>query len=298
MLKDVFYYGDFLWGGKKYRGKHLPLISRELFDQVQAVFTGKTKRAKGSKKQNLAYIGTLTCGDCGCAVTGERKRKKSGLEFIYYRCTNYHRNCPSKAKYYREEVIDGLFGEIVEDCRIDDDRLTLIRKALHESQDDEKSFVDNQIAQLSVRRDLLRARLNKLYLDRVDAKISDVFYDEKRQEWESELREVEGQLVSLGRAERNYYEVGVKFLELSQRLCAYWRLQDNRLERGELIKALLSNCKIKDGSLYPTYRKPFDLIVKGLKTENWGPFTYPRRTGKKFVGSREGNKWGPFSYPW
>lgn len=32
--------------------------------------------------------------------------------------------------------------------------------------------------------------------------------------------------------------------------------------------ALLSNCSIKDGTLTPTYRKPFDLIVEGLHSEN------------------------------
>jgi hypothetical protein len=128
MLKDVFYHGDFMWGGKCYRGNHLPLISRELFEQVQNAFKTKSK-SKGSKRQNLAYIGTLTCGDCGCAVTGERKRKKSGLEFIYYRCTNYHRNCPSSAKYYREEKIDELFTELIRDLDIDEGRIRLIKKA-------------------------------------------------------------------------------------------------------------------------------------------------------------------------
>ncbi len=32
---------------------------------------------------------------------------------------------------------------------------------------------------------------------------------------------------------------------------------------------ILSNCVLKDGTLYPTYRKPFDLIVEGNKTEKW-----------------------------
>ena len=64
--------------------------------------------------------------------------------------------------------------------------------------------------------------------------------------------------------------MGVKFLELSQRLYSYWGLQQNRLEKGQLIKALLSNCTIKDATLCPTYRKPFDLIFQIAETENWG----------------------------
>ena len=85
-----------------------------------------------------------------------------------------------------------------------------------------------------------------------------------------ELQEVEAQIAALRRAEGTYYDVGLKFLELAQNLYRYWQLQQDRRQRGELIKALLSNCTIKDGTLCPTYRKPFDLIIEGLHSEEWG----------------------------
>lgn len=49
-------------------------------------------------------------------------------------------------------------------------------------------------------------------------------------------------------------------------------IQPDRRQRGEVVKALLSNCSIKDGTLTPTYRKPFDLIIEGLKNEEWGEY--------------------------
>ncbi len=33
-----------------------------------------------------------------------------------------------------------------------------------------------------------------------------------------------------------------------------------------------------NGTLYPTYRKPFDLIAEGVKTQNWGGFRDDLRT--------------------
>ncbi len=36
MLNNPFYYGDFMFGGKLYKGIHEPLITKALFDQVQA----------------------------------------------------------------------------------------------------------------------------------------------------------------------------------------------------------------------------------------------------------------------
>jgi site-specific DNA recombinase len=40
LLKNPFYVGNFYWDGILYPGTHEPLVSRSLFDQVQAVFQG------------------------------------------------------------------------------------------------------------------------------------------------------------------------------------------------------------------------------------------------------------------
>lgn len=265
MLKDPFYYGAFLWGGKLYpKGSHPPVISKELFDQVQTVIKN-FKKAKGHKR-NLAYTGILTCGDCGCAITGQIKKER----YVYYHCTNYGKNCPSAKRYYREEFIDEKLTEIINDCHIDDERLALIKEGLKESHTDEKAFVDAQISLLNERYDVLKQRLDNLYTDKLDGKITQKFYDEKREAWESELREVETQRKAIDKAQGDYYDTGLKFLELAQKLRQYWGLQKDRRKRAVLAKTLLSNCTLKDGSLCPTLTSPFDLICGGLKSEEWG----------------------------
>src|SRR5712664_2436464 len=40
-------------------------------------------------------------------------------------------------------------------------------------------------------------------------------------------------------------------------------------EKAKLLKMVLSNCRIDAVSLYPAYRKPFDLIFQRTKTEEW-----------------------------
>ena len=42
-------------------------------------------------------------------------------------------------------------------------------------------------------------------------------------------------------------------------------------EKAKLLKMVLSNCAIDAVSLYPTYRKSFDLIFQKAKTEGWLP---------------------------
>ena len=46
-------------------------------------------------------------------------------------------------------------------------------------------------------------------------------------------------------------------------------LMANPFEQADLAKIVLSNCSVDAVSLYPTYRKPFDLIAKKAKNEEW-----------------------------
>lgn len=55
----------------------------------------------------------------------------------------------------------------------------------------------------------------------MDGAITQEFYAEKRSGWGAELQEVEAQIAALRRAGANYYDVGVKFLKLAQKLYHY-----------------------------------------------------------------------------
>jgi len=43
----------------------------------------------------------------------------------------------------------------------------------------------------------------------------------------------------------------------------------NPTEQGKLLKKVLLNCRVDGVSLYPTYRKPFDLIFNRAKNHEW-----------------------------
>jgi hypothetical protein len=40
-------------------------------------------------------------------------------------------------------------------------------------------------------------------------------------------------------------------------------------EKAKLAKSVLLNCSIDSVSLYPTYRKPFDILANRAKNEEW-----------------------------
>lgn len=109
ILKSSFYYGSFEYprnSGNWYSGKHIPLISKKLFDDVQKALIVPQKSKWGSK--DFPFKGFLKCYTCGSTIVGEEKFKKlrdgSTNRHVYYHCSrqvNY--NCPEK--YVRESSI-------------------------------------------------------------------------------------------------------------------------------------------------------------------------------------------------
>src|SRR5437773_11449176 len=55
MLQNSIYTGDFVWDGTAYKGSHQPLITRDAFDEVQAVLRRKPRARY--PKQRYASMG-------------------------------------------------------------------------------------------------------------------------------------------------------------------------------------------------------------------------------------------------
>jgi hypothetical protein len=60
----------------------------------------------------------------------------------------------------------------------------------------------------------------------------------------------------------------VRILELANKAYSLY-LTRTPAEQAKLLRIVLSNCSVDAVNLYPTYRKPFDLILKRVKTEEW-----------------------------
>lgn len=108
LLSNPFYYGIFEYpksSGNWYQGKHEPLVTKELFDKVQA----HLKRDDITRKSHeFSFTKLMVCGKCGSGISAEEKYKplKDGTvaRYIYYGCGR-SRDKHCKGKYLREEVL-------------------------------------------------------------------------------------------------------------------------------------------------------------------------------------------------
>ena len=107
------YYGLIRYSGEFYEGKHEPIITKKLFDEVQEVMARKSK-PKTKELKPYAYRGFFRCGECGCFITTETQKGHN-----YLRCTK--RKNPCLQRYVREDVITSSIQTELQKVSLPDD---------------------------------------------------------------------------------------------------------------------------------------------------------------------------------
>lgn len=90
VFTNIMYTGIFEHNGKQYQGQHTPMVTLQEFDRVQMLLGRKGKPRP--QKYVFPFTGLIRCGECGCSITAETKKKyikSTGniQEYTYYRCT-------------------------------------------------------------------------------------------------------------------------------------------------------------------------------------------------------------------
>lgn len=261
ILMNPFYTGSFQWNGKLYRGIHTPLVSKELYDTVQGILQNRHKPKY--RKNNFAYGGLLFCAKCGCAVTSEIKKGR----YIYYHCTQSRSVCD--AGYYREEDLDPQFDAIVKSITIPPSIRDWMISAIKKNQQETTTDQETDLGHLKTERQRLDHRLEQMYLDKLDGKVSEEFWREKSDQWTQEKKQILAKIEGSSKPDAKVYLEGFRLLELASRAYDLYKRQDPA-GKNKFLKILLSNSTLEGGSVRPAYKKPFDILARGVKSEVWG----------------------------
>ncbi|KKS80086.1 MAG: Recombinase [Candidatus Beckwithbacteria bacterium GW2011_GWA2_43_10] len=94
LLSNPFYYGEFKYNGEIYQGVHQPLITKDLFDQVQGVILSRSKNRK--TEHNFELTNLIKCSGCGYMITAEEHKKyykttNRMATYVYYHCSKKSR---------------------------------------------------------------------------------------------------------------------------------------------------------------------------------------------------------------
>ncbi|MDR3474088.1 MAG: recombinase zinc beta ribbon domain-containing protein [Devosia sp.] len=278
VLRKRIYTGDFDWKGKRYAGRHQPLVTQELWDRVQDVLDGRyASKVLTRTKRNFAFTGVITCGHCGCSVVGEMKKGK----YVYYHCTGWKGKC--SGPYVREEVLQDRFSELLGRLSFSDEIVAWLTQALHESHSDEEREHVEAIARLQTEYERLRRRVQAVYMDKLDGRVDAAFYDQITETMRADQDRCLSEIKWHQNAERSYMEDGIALLELAGKAQRLFVSADPDRKR-RLLNFVLSNCVWKDGELSAEFKHPFDMLVEA---GGWEPPTNDPQGGE----NTDSGKW-------
>ena len=113
-------------------------------------------------------------------------------------------------------------------------------------------------------------RTDKIYLDRLDGRITDSEYDNYYTRFRTEIADIDAQLELLQDAEDNYYFTGKYVLELANRAHDLF-LSSEIEEKRQILKLVLPNLQLEGKNLKFSLVKPFDTIFDCANNQQWRP---------------------------
>ncbi len=268
ILKDPFYYG--MANSVKYGlfpHRYTPLISRELFERCQNIRKGRHNKPSKLMSKDFIFKGLLTCKNCGCMMTPEIKRKKSGLIFVYYSCTNSKGIC--KRDYIPEKVLleaiykvfDG-FAKIPQDVQ---DRLV---KELRKVNESEVEYHKKEISRIQGEYNKTQNRINVLMDMRLDESITKDDYDKKLQELKDRQYRLNIELEEHTKADHEYHIQISTILNLARRMKVIFESSEPQ-EKRAILNYLLQNPTVFAKKIEFTLRKPYDLLLDLSDCPSW-----------------------------
>jgi site-specific DNA recombinase len=261
ILKNRFYTGSFEWSGQTYPGTHPVFVNSNVFNEVQSILAGHN-RPKYSKRE-IAFRGLIRCAHDGCTLTGDVQKEK----YVYYRCTGHRGKCDLPR--FREEDIAQRLGEPLKGLQVPQEVVSQIVSTLRNDQQQSANKVSAERSRLESRLSGIRKRIDDAYTDKLDGKITEVFWERKSNDWRMEEQQVKMAIQGLSSAETGDRALDAqRIFELANKAYSLY-ISQNSTEKAKLLKMLFSNCSIDAVSVSPTYRKPFDTIVKRAHLEEW-----------------------------
>jgi site-specific DNA recombinase len=103
MLKTPTYCGIIKHDGKEYAGKFVPLVSAELWHQVQHVLAGKKKAVpRIATSEQWPLRGFVKCASCGQKLTSGSPRGRGGK--LYPRMWCWNPECTNSVSVSKEQI--------------------------------------------------------------------------------------------------------------------------------------------------------------------------------------------------
>ncbi len=250
ILSNPFYFGYFRYKGEIHQGIHEPLITKKLFDQVQAVMVDRG-RSHPSEPLNFHFTGLIKCGECGMMISAEQKLKfyktiNQGQQFIYYRCSKKSKVVKCSQPYVTESAIIPQLNDHIQKVSLSASDHEWFIKKLESDEHQQRSEV--LVIVQEFKKDLLNIndKLNRLLDSYLDNVVSREDYLNRKEKFMNEKKTIEQRISSLEQSPNKWLEPMREFFDTALEANKIASDNINLFQKREFLKKTGSNLTLKD----------------------------------------------------
>jgi hypothetical protein len=171
-------------------------------------------------------------------LTGDVQKQK----YIYYRCTGNRGKCDLPR--FKKEVLSERLGEPLKGLQVPPEIVAQILAILHEDQNQAANKLEKERARLESRLTSIRNRMDSAYVDKLDGKIPEDFWERKMIEWRTEEQQVKLALDGLASAESTNSALDAqRVFQLANKAYLLYFSQDSA-EKAKLLRMMCSNFSV------------------------------------------------------
>jgi site-specific DNA recombinase len=251
IMRKRIYTGDFDWDGVTYTGRHEALVNRETWERVQTLIDKRVETRQHRIRHDFTFTGFVRCGHCGCQLVGELKKGK----YVYYHCTGHRGKCAEP--YTREEIMQDQLAASLRELVVPRGILAWLNETVSQSDLTERASREREITRLEEQRRRLDSKLDAMYEDRLEGRITPEMYDRKA----SDLR---GQSLSLSRrideiraAAPAPVQDAIDLMDLTSRAADLFAVQPVQEKQG-FLRLILKSATWRQGQLQTEFEQPFE----------------------------------------
>jgi len=194
---------------------------------------------------------------------------KKGHWYGHHSPYEKYKNCSKKLYIRQEKVEEQLFPYFDKIAPKNERVLRVLEKALKESHADEIKYYQAQRQELNAQFERIQHRLEAIYEDKIDGKITADFYDNKFKEYSEEKEKIINKLEKLNDTNIQYYEAGYAIHELALRAKEiYTSEKATNEERRLLLSYIFSNLTLNADKIRPNYTLAFEFLAEWMPRVN------------------------------
>lgn len=266
MLKNPFYYGVMKYDGGTHPHKYEPIITKEMYDVVQIINERRTHdRTKTDTKNTFVFSGIVKCSTCGCSISSYEKKGH-----VYMRCTKAKPTIPCKQPHVSEAELMPQVTVVLERLKISESIVNQVLDVLKSEHDNIQTFYKNAISQTRDEYNRLQKKLDVLYEDRLDGRITVADYDKYVTKTKAEMDALDRKLVDFTNNDKSFVMTSEYLLRLASKAKEIFD-GSQPAKKNKILHMLLANCTLDQKRLQLNLLKPFSGLVSDTKSTNWLP---------------------------